>query len=1019
MRKFFVPIGVALSLLSIQALADDLYLRAFLEEAPLSGVAVTLDEQSLGETDAQGSVSATLQPGPHTLYLGEGEEPIAIEFSAAAADEEVEVVATFSDEDGADADVRVYNFGPGSPVATGFITGQVVDGNGEPVQGATVTALGANISAVTDGNGVYELEVPRGLYDIEVREAQVVALTATDVRVMADLGVSATFSLLATAGDGSSSSSEIASPNLEEVFVMGVFNPVEDSASVERYATSIVNAIDLAQLERFGDSDVASALNRVAGVAVTDSKYATVRGLDGRYISSTLNGLLMPSTDPQRRDVQLDLFPTAILGGIEIQKSYTPDQLATTTGGSIKIETKGLPDERVFEISGSMAYNTDFTGDDIIKYRGSEDDWLGFDSGLRDLPRDVVGATNGGRSLTICDPAIDPVRCTSEIDAAGLGVQFQDDYNISTKKALPDASATIVYGDRLSLDGGEWGYYAALSYDRRTSDRGKAELSNPLETTGSYMRARETTALTGYLVAGYEFGAADEILSKTTVLRSSDDTTRQEEGVEEREGNTINSGILEWVEREFISQSFTGHHEFDFGDNAHLFDWRASYSRTDRYEPDRRQYTYFNENLSTSAFERRWSDLTEDSVDLGADYTIPLDWGSDNQTDFKVGFLLSDKDREVEQYRFGIRLGDLRDISLGIDQDLEKDVLPYYNFALDRIRLAANTTDTDSYDSEEEIQAYYLSANTELGYNWTVLVGARYEDFSQALNYPNEQDASNKLDHDDWYPALNFTWRYSDELQFRAGYSETVSYPGLIERSKSQSFDPETDDPIFGNPDLQVSTIENLDIRGEYYFSDSESVSLAFFIKDIDQPIERAVPDASGSAARGITFVNQDSADLLGVEVDINKNLMDEDNYLLFIGGNLSYIDSEVDLSEDSLRLEGESADGRTLQGQSEWLANFQVGFDHYPTEQKLTLLINYFDDRIFRISRGAANGPEEEVGRVIVDITYEKLFGDNLTLEASVKNLFNEDIEYSQNGGTIESYQTGTSIGIGMKYEF
>ena len=105
----------------------------------------------------------------------------------------MEVVATFSDEDGADADVRVYNFGPGSPVATGFITGLVVDGNGEPVQGATVTALGANISAVTDGNGVYELEVPRGLYDIEVREAQVVALTATDVRVMADLGVSGNF----------------------------------------------------------------------------------------------------------------------------------------------------------------------------------------------------------------------------------------------------------------------------------------------------------------------------------------------------------------------------------------------------------------------------------------------------------------------------------------------------------------------------------------------------------------------------------------------------------------------------------------------------------------------------------------------------------------------------------------------------------------------------------------------------------------------------------------------------------
>ena len=360
---------------------------------------------------------------------------------------------------------------------------------------------------------------------------------------------------------------------------MGVFNPVEDSASVERYATSIVNAIDLAQLERFGDSDVASALNRVAGVAVTDSKYATVRGLDGRYISSTLNGLLMPSTDPQRRDVQLDLFPTAILGGIEIQKSYTPDQLATTTGGSIKIETKGLPDERVFEISGSMAYNTDFTGDDIIKYRGSEDDWLGFDSGLRDLPRDVVGATNGGRSLTICDPAIDPVRCTSELMRQGLVCSSRMTTTSPPRRhylMLLRPSCTV---DRLSLDEGEWGYYAALSYDRRTSDRGNAELSNPLETTGSYMRARETTALTGYLVAGYEFGAADEILSKPPYCVAQMTPRGRKKALRNAREITINSGILEWVERRvYFSIFLPATTNFDFGDNAHSFDWRASYS---------------------------------------------------------------------------------------------------------------------------------------------------------------------------------------------------------------------------------------------------------------------------------------------------------------------------------------------------------------------------------------------------------------------------------------------------------
>ncbi|MDA8752842.1 TonB-dependent receptor, partial [Halieaceae bacterium] len=122
---------------------------------------------------------------------------------------------------------------------------------------------------------------------------------------------------------------------------------------------------------------------------------------------------------------------------------------------------------------------------------------------------------------------------------------------------------------------------------------------------------------------------------------------------------------------------------------------------------------------------------------------------------------------------------------------------------------------------------------------------------------------------------------------------------------------------------------------------------------------------------------------------------------------------------EDSIRLEGEAANGRQLQGQSEWLANLQLGFDHYPTEQKFTFLVNWFDDRIFRIARGAQTGPEVESGRIIIDLTYEKRFSDALTLELQIKNLLNEEVEYEQNSGVIESYQTGTEFGISVNYEF
>jgi outer membrane receptor protein involved in Fe transport len=1013
MKRLALYAGLVISLLSHQAFAANLYLMLFLDDAPMSGATVILDDRNLGTTNRTGGVSTELESGSHVVRLMDDGVEFPIEFSS-AADEDVEIKVSFSAADGDKPKVSIRKFGVDAQGGEGFITGKILDPNGSPVQGATIAAENSAYKASADEFGVYVLKIPRGEYSISVSAPAFQTVTVPDVRVMADLGVNATVTLQPEGA------APVAAGAMDEVFVMGVFNPQDDAVSVERYATSITSAIDAAQLERFGDTDIGAALNRVVGVAVVDNKYATVRGLDGRYISSTLNGLLMPSTDTQRREVELDLFPTVIVEGIEIQKSYTADQLATTTGGAIMIETKGIPDERILQVSGSLGYNPGTTGSDILSYASSNGDWAGYDTGLREMPNGVLSATDDGRSLTICDPAIDPERCTSPEEAAQLGVKFQDDYNVGDKTALPNAEISMAYGDRLPAGDNEWGYYLAADMDRRTTDRGNAELSNPLGITGTYQRSLEQTAITGYAAAGYEYGDANNVLSKTMYLHNTDDITRIEDGIDNQEDNQTNSYLLDWVERQFISQSFSGHNDYEFSNHVHQLDWRAAYSETDRDEPDRRTYTYFNDQLSTSAFERRWSDLKEESTDLGADYSIALDWGGVSSTEFKVGAMWSDKDRNLDQYRFGIDFTERgQDIDLNIDQDLETEVLPYYNYALDKVVITANTTDTDSYDSQEEIQAFYLNTNTEYGENWTLVAGARFEKFDQKLNYPNAPSASNELDYDDWYPALNLTWRVTEETQLRFGYSQTVSYPGIIERSEAQSFDPDTDDPIFGNPDLQVSTIDNVDLRAEYYFSETESVSLALFYKSIDDPVERAIPDASGSAASGTTFVNQESADLTGVELDGTKNVLERDDYLVFVSGNVSYIDSEVNLTDESIRLEGAYADGRQLQGQSEWLSNLQVGMDHYPTDQKFTLLINYFDKRIFRVARGANTGPEYEDGRVIVDFTYEKVWSDSLVIEGSIKNILNTKVEYSQNDNTIESYNVGTFFKAGVTYKF
>lgn len=991
--------------------SDELSVYRAADSDVTSGFIVKLDGKTTQRLDSQGLAFFDLTEGSHSLELLNGSQSLlSYQFHskprqyidlglvlAAGKKPSVSLESYFPEESALDK----------RGTKTGVFQG-VVRANGLPIAGATIHVEELNIEEETRFNGQYSLSVPRGIYRLKITHPNYDSKTITDYRVIANRVNRSDFSIAELGKE------------IEEVTVVGKIKTSGFAVS-ERYSADIIDTMDVAEMERAGDSNVASGLSRIVGVTVQEGKYANVRGLDGRYISSTLNGMLMPSTDAMRRDVQLDLFPTSIIGAIEIQKTYSPDLLGTTTGGSVKMITRGLPDEKISKISVSQGTNFDFTGDDVVSYSGSDGDWIGYDSGLRDLPQRVVDATKGGQSLTVCEVSIDPERCTDPLMAASYGVRFQDSYNLRMKKTNPDFSVSLVHGNRLDAENGEIAYYGTLGYKYATKNRVDAELSDPLGTSGNYSRSVENVNVNAYFVTGYELDGGDEILSKTIYLHNTDDKTRLDQGVDDEE-NEVKRVIMEWVEREFIAQQFSGNHAFSVREQDHQLDWRVGYSQTNRYEPDRRTYTYLNNTLSTSSFERRWSEMDEDSLDWVVDYSIPYSINDDIFAEFKVGALYSDRSREVDLYRFGVQRGDSADeISFAVDENLE-EILSYQNYVLDRVRLSANTTNTDSYDADENIAAFYLTSSFEFGENVIITAGIREENFSQTLSYPNEIGASNELDSEEALPSLGLTYLFNDKLQLRAGYSGTVSYPGIIERSESLSYDPETDDPIFGNPALKVSTIDNYDLRLEYYYSDTESVSLAYFYKDISNPIERAVPDASGSAANGITFRNALGAELTGVELDFSKNLIDRADILVSLSGNISYIDSEVDLDDNSLRLEGSDSLKRELQGQSPLLANIKLGFDDYESDQKFTLLVNYFDDRIYRVTRGENNGPEYEVGQVQIDLNYEKTFysGDDvMTFKAQVKNLLNEDVQWEQNDVVVESYKQGTSLSLIFGYEF
>tara|TARA_B110000093_G_scaffold177051_1_gene213424 strand:- start:2905 stop:5946 length:3042 start_codon:yes stop_codon:yes gene_type:complete len=1009
-NKWFFIVALVVSSIAPWASAENAFVLVFLEDAPLRHVKVAVDGKIVGVTDGNGLVQAALEPGPHKLYLIDDDVAIPVKFNLPVGGE-VEVSAVFSEDQELEPIVKSQSFTADTD-ASGYITGLVTSPSGLPIVGALVEVADANVLATTDEEGIYSLVLPRGMHRVDVSRAGYRSSSIAAIRVFADLGVNARFKLLKR--PPIESGIAMPTPRVEEVVIIGVFNPTDGAENIERYATTIVSAMDADQMARFGDSDVALAIGRIAGLSVTEGKYANVRGLDGRYIATNFNGILMPSTDPMRRDIQLDLFPSNIVESIAVQKSFSADQLASTTGGSIAVNTKGLPDERVGSLSVSTGFNTAFTFDDVQGYRDSETEWAGFDSGLRDIHTGVLDATDGGTSLTICDPSVADI-CTRWEVALAYALTFKPDYDLQAVEANPDVGFDVDFGDRMEMGEGELGYFVAASYGRSTNYRGDASLDNPIGLEGMYNRTQDTVSVSGYGVIGYEFNQG-EILSKTTLLRSTDDTTRKTLALNVEDVN-IDKAVLEYVQRQLFSQSFNGLYEFDTAAFESKIDWRLGYAETDRLEPDRRQYFLQGDSLASSSLERRWSDLNETSNDIGLDYTATFDWGQSNTTAFVVGALLSDKDRTVDLYRFGIRIGD-SPIPLLVTEGGVDELLSVKNFAADAFRLRPATASTDSYNSSERLEGYYIQLANDLGDQWSAELGARFESFTQGIAYPNvAQSNSGELEHEAWYPAVNLSWRASEELQFRLGYSKTVSYPGLIERSASQSYDPATDDAIFGTPELTVSEINNIDFRVEYYFGQSNSVSLAVFNKQISNPVERAIPDASGSAADGITFRNQQEAVLDGIELDFNAIVFDQDDHSVFVNGNVSYIDSSVTLGAKSLQLEGMGSDGRQLQGQSEYLANLQIGYDHFPSGQKLTLLVNYFDDRIFRTARGAALGPIIETGRTLIDINYEKQFGEEWDLKFQIKNLTDEPISYSQNNRVIESYELGTSISLSLSY--
>ncbi|MFB6375339.1 MAG: carboxypeptidase regulatory-like domain-containing protein, partial [Bradymonadaceae bacterium] len=366
------------------------------DELPLQGATVEIDGDQRATTNADGAFRVSLAPGNHRLRLiPPGREGVDVDAVETVAGQTTEVIVEFRADGPAAVDVAA----PGGKKPSdaqrssdeseptgepGTLTGTVTSReDGSPVAGAQVIVRGADGETKTDEKGRFRLELPSGNWDVSVVHAQYSTGTKRDIAVKSNETTEVTWELTPAAVRLSAHTVTI--PKIEGGTIAMTEKRKESTA-----ATDVIGA---EEMSKSGDSTAAGALKQVTGLTVVGGKYVYVRGLGSRYASSLLNGSTLPSPEPEKRVVPLDLFPTSMLQSVTVQKTYTPDMPGGFGGGVVRMKTREYPDEFTLELGLSTGGNTRTTFQKGLGYQGGSTDWLGVDDGTRALPSKLERAT--------------------------------------------------------------------------------------------------------------------------------------------------------------------------------------------------------------------------------------------------------------------------------------------------------------------------------------------------------------------------------------------------------------------------------------------------------------------------------------------------------------------------------------------------------------------------------------------------------------------------------------------------
>ena len=929
---------------------------------------------------------------------------------------------------------------------TGSVAGKLIDKdyNNEPLPFANIFIKGTTKGTTSDIDGLYEIpDLEPGSYTIVF---SFVGYETQEIIINVESGKVTTVNVPM----GASSAS------LDEVVITTTTRKESEVALLldQKKAVEIKESIGFEQLARLGVSDASAATAKISGVSKSEgSGQVYVRGLGDRYLTTTLNGLSIPSDNIDKKNIDLALFPTRFVQNVSISKTFSPNNSSDQSSGNINIESKIITRNKVLSVSASAGVNSNVANSrvfDDFKVTANNDD-INFGIYTRAYDND-----NLSNALT---------EQSWDTKTSSLPLNYSYGFNIGGK---------VGENKKLSLffSGGQSADHEYREGVFNEFDQGNIRDSIPANDNIRWLRTINTTAM---FHSQYKFNSKNNLKINSFLVNKVFEETYEA-------GRSRGAIIFEELDPPSRGNQFVrdqnikntmlsitqliGEHEFS---EKNKLEWAAGYNYVVANEPNRirNEFNILNDDSNT--------EINEDGIiQFGFTGGFQQRKSSQNITDQEITSRIQDelilKENEDGDAIYKLTIGgdfrnkqrDFSSLFIGVQEDFRgavtipslENVSSVFNIQnFESGILTTNTLPLDTYEGELTSFAGFADFIGVFG-NLTAEIGLRFQSDEIDVNF----DVGNYVDQETGlarignslqnyervYPSFNLKYSLNEKMAVRLAGSYSQTLPEFKEIAPFQYVSPENQ-ITQGNPDVEASRNLNVDLKFEFFPSNDQLLSLTTFYKNIKDPINRGLQ--RGGEDIFSYFNTGDEARVFGAEIEGRVYLLKKRDSLpnLKLSGNVAYLNHEQDLKEvrdidgnliQTFRYGGNSKLG--LEGASDWITNLALTLDtgtKYPYE--ITLAGNYASDRIF--SLGAPrnqnqpdvffNGEIVEQGYVTLDFIFNKEINDHLSLSLVARNILNPTVKRTQvlqspvDGirfeRTVLSYTRGINSSLSINYKF